>query len=147
MKELIKLLDENLVYLSHQVYDDHLEIFVCSSRESVLCPFCGHASSRIHSTYHRSFEDLPIQGKKVHMVLHNRKYFCSNSECDHTTFAEPFSFIEPKAKKTNRLIDVIMEVSIEVSSVTASKLLSAEVVTISKTAVCNLLKKKSKKDR
>jgi transposase len=145
MKDLIKLLDENLVCLDHQMYDEHFEIFVCSSRESVLCPFCGHVSSRIHSTYHRRFQDLPIQGKKVHIDLHNRKYFCSNSECKYTTFAEPFHFIQPKAKKTNRLIDVIMAVSIETSSVTASKLLSDEVVTISKTAVCNLLKKKVQK--
>jgi transposase len=147
MKELVKLLDENLVYLDHQVYDSHLEISVCSERKFVLCPICGHISSRVHSTYHRSFEDLPIQGKKVQIDLHNRKYFCSNSECKRTTFAESFDFIESKAKKTNRLIDLIMAVSIEVSSVTASKVLSDDVVPISRTTICNLLKKKSKKDR
>ncbi|WP_157732415.1 transposase family protein [Thermoanaerobacterium sp. RBIITD] len=28
------------------------------------CPFCGHTSSKVHSHYKRSFQDLPMQGNK-----------------------------------------------------------------------------------
>lgn len=143
MEETIKHLDENLVYLGHQVHSDYLEISVCSSLKSVSCPFCGHTSSRFHSTYPRSFQDLPLQGKKVIITLSNRKYFCSNPECTHNTFAEQFSFIQPKSKKTNRLLNLILTLSIEVSSVTASKMLRNGIVDIGKSTICNYLKKNS----
>jgi transposase len=65
MDEFIKLLDKNLEYLNHKIIDDTIYIYVASIRKEVSCPFCGHMSLKTHSTYERSFQDLPIQGKKV----------------------------------------------------------------------------------
>jgi transposase len=141
MKDIIESLDDNLDYLNHQVLDDYIEVTVCSNREEVTCPFCGQLSSRIHSLYERSFQDLPIQGKKVYVSIVNRKYFCDNEWCSHTTFAESFECLKPKAKKSERLINEIVRVSVEVSSVTASRLLKNGVVDISKSTICNILKK------
>ena len=141
MRDLIKMLDANLVYHDHQVYSDHIDIFVHSNREFVSCPLCGQSSSRIHSHYPRSFNDLPIQGKEVHIHLLNRKYFCLNPECLRQIFAESFDFLQPNSKQTNRLNDKIMKISLETSSVTASRLLKDEGVDISKSAICNRLKK------
>ena len=138
------MLDVNLVYHDHQVYSDHVDIFVHSNRKSVLCPLCGQSSSRIHSRYPRSFHDLPIQGKKVHIHLSNRKYFCFNPECRQKIFAESFDCFQPNSKKTNRLIDDIMKISLEVSSVTASRLLRDGAVAIGKSTICNMLKKTPK---
>ena len=142
MQESIELLDENLVYHDHQVHADHIDIFVHSRRQSVLCPYCGYNSSRIHSRYTRSFYDLPIQGKKVCFFLLNRKYLCLNPECHRKTFAERFDCIMPHSKKSGRLQDIIVKIAIEVSSVTASKILSDGVVTISPSSISNLLQKK-----
>jgi transposase len=143
MRELIEMLDPNLVYHDHQVYSDHIDIFVHSNRESVLCPLCGNSSSRIHSRYDRSFADLPIQGKEVHLHIPNRKYLCLNAECPRKVFAESFDFLQSNAKKTTRLVDKIMNMSLETSSVTASRLLKDEGVEVSKTTICNMLKKKT----
>jgi transposase len=142
LHEIIELLDENLVYHDHQVHADHITIFVHSKRKSVLCPYCGYNSSRIHSRYERSFYDLPIQGKKVCFSLLNRKYLCLNPECRRKTFAERFDCIMPNSKKSERLQDVIAKIAIEVSSVTASKILSDGVVDISPSTISNLLQKK-----
>lgn len=60
MEEFIKLLDENLEYISHEIKGDTIYINVKSIREQVQCPFCGHFSSRVHSSYSKSFQDLPI---------------------------------------------------------------------------------------
>jgi transposase len=144
MKELIEILDTNLAYHAHQVYSDHIDISVHSTHKSALCPLCGHRSSRIHSRYERRFDDLPIQGKKVHIHLLNRKYFCLNPECPRKIFAESFDFLQPNSRKTKRLNDKIMNVSLETSSVTASRLLKDEGVAIGKSAICNRLKKKEK---
>lgn len=64
MDEFIKLSDANLEYINHEIIDDTIYINVISNSEDIQCPFCGHMSSQIHSTYERSFQDLPMQGKK-----------------------------------------------------------------------------------
>lgn len=99
MDEFIKLLDKNLEYVNHEIINDTCYITVISNRKEVNCPFCGQISTKVHSTYERKFQDLPIQGKKVVMILKNRKMFCSNPDCNHTTFAERFMFLSKKAKK------------------------------------------------
>jgi len=144
MYELVQMLDNNLIYLDHQVLNDSIIIYVCSKHDEAKCPYCGTASSRIHSTYERSFQDLPIQGKQVNVIIENRKYFCDNTHCLKTTFAEAFECLKPKSKKSNRLMDEIVKVSIEVSSVTASRLLNDGVAKVCKSTVCEILKKNGK---
>jgi AraC-like DNA-binding protein len=45
---------------------------------------------------------------KTIVVLNNRKLFCDNQDYAYRTFAEPFGFIKPKFKKTDRLIEEII---------------------------------------
>jgi len=143
MDMFIKQLDPNLDYINYEINNDKCYITVASNRKEVICPFCGRSSSRIHSTYNRTFQDLPIQGYKVFITIRNRKMFCDNSDCKHTTFAERFDFISYKAKKTRRLEDEIVRLSINCNSVAASKDLKENVVDIGKSTVCNLLKKQT----
>lgn len=142
MDEFIKILDGNLEYVSHEIIDDTIFIRVVSIRGEVNCPFCGQPSSKTHSHYDRSFQDLPMQNKKVIIILSNKKMFCHNPECEHTTFAETFEFLPAKAKKTKRLEDEIINLSMNVSSLTASALLKTSVAKVGKSTICNLLKKR-----
>lgn len=142
MDEFIKLLDKNLEYVNHEILDDTYYFSVISNRKEVRCPFCGQISTKVHSTYKRTFQDLPIQGKKVIMTLYNRKMFCSNPDCTHTTFAERFDFLSNKAKKTKRLEDEIVSLSLNCSSIATAEILKKNVVNVSKSTVCNLLKKR-----
>ena len=144
MNDLIRMLDENFVYLEHQLFDEYIAIQVESNRDEAPCPYCGAMSCRVHSTYERSFQDLPIQGKKVYVNIINRKYFCDNRDCPNTTFAESFDCLKPKAKKSTRLIDEIMKISVEVSSVAASKMLRDGVADVSKSTICDMLKKNNR---
>jgi len=102
MDEIIKILDKNLDYISHEFINDVYYIKVRSNRSEVICPFCNTVSINPQSFYKRSFQDLPIQGKKVIIQLKNRKMHCNNPDCSHTTFAERFDFISSKAKKSER---------------------------------------------
>ena len=142
MDEFIKLLDKNLEYVSHKIIDDTIYIDVISTRGEITCPYCGKPSSKIHSRYKRSFQDLPMQDKKVKIILSNRKMFCNNPDCQHTTFAENFGFLPFRAKKTKRLDDKIINMSMNLSSLTATNLLRNNVASIGKSTVCNLFKKK-----
>ncbi len=144
MNELVKLLDNHLEYVKHELIENTMYITVQSSRGKVNCPHCGVESTKVHSRYQKSFQDLPIQGKKVIIILLNKKYFCINHECNHTTFAETFSFISKKAKKTNRLEKEIINLAANVSSIAASKFLKNNVVDVSKSTICEMLKKNAK---
>ena len=143
MDEIIKLLDKNLDYISHEFIDDVYYIKVCSNRIEVICPFCNTISINPHSFYKRSFQDLPIQGKKVVIQLNNRKMHCNNPNCSHTTFAERFDFISSKAKKSERLKDEIVNVSLNCSSVAAAHLLKKAAIDVRKSTICNMIKKKN----
>lgn len=146
MDEFIKLLDPSLDYISHEMIGDTIVIKVASNKEDAACPYCGYISSKKHSVYERSFQDLPIMGMKSKIIINNKKMFCINPECSHTTFAETFHFLKPKAKKSNRLLDKIMDVSLNVSSLNASDLLKNGIADVGKSTICSLLKKRYTKD-
>lgn len=141
MDELIKMLNSNLSYIGHSIKDDTLTISVESKNKEVRCPFCGELSTRVHSIYQREFQDLPVMDKKVIIELNTRKMFCDNHECNHKTFAERFNFISYKARKSERLIHKILDLSASVSSVTAAELISEGTATVGKSTICSLLKK------
>lgn len=73
MEEIVKLLDENLEYVKHEVSGDRITIWVKSTKKEVTCPYCGKPSKKVHSRYERSFQDLPIQGKKNNDSCNKKK--------------------------------------------------------------------------
>lgn len=141
MNEFVKSLDPALNYLTYEVHEHNIIITIESSQHEIVCPYCGKTSSRIHSIYQRKFQDLPLQDKQVTIILNNKKYFCDNQDCNHRTFAERFDFITPKSRKTNRLIGKILRLSTMVSSVSAAQILKSDMTIVSKSTICNLLKK------
>lgn len=141
MEELICQLDENLQYESCEIEGDEVHIRVSSSRRTASCPYCGNSSQHIHSRNVRTLKDLPMQGKKVKILLEQKKYFCINEACAHKTFAERFDFFEPKATKTTRLQEEILRVALTQSSMSASRYLRSSVAAVGKSTICNLLKK------
>ena len=145
MEELLRLLNEDLQYISHEMNGKEIHINAESKCKKAICPYCGDQSEWIHSRVKRTLKDLPIQGRKVKIILENNKYFCKNPDCTRKTFAERFPFFEPNARKTNRLQEEILRVSLSQSSLSASRYLKASVADVGKSTICNLLKKGQEK--
>lgn len=143
-KAIIKQLDTQLRYNESIIKDKQVILKVSSIRQSVKCPYCGFESTKVHSVYQREIQDIPMQDKQTILLVNTRKMFCTNSECNHKTFAEPFDFVSPKGKKTNRLIQKILLTSAKMSSVNAATLLKADAIKTSKSSICDLLKKNAK---
>lgn len=138
---MVKQLDTDLDCVDYKVKKNQIIFEVTSSRTSVICPFCGEISTKIHSVYQREIQDIPIHNKQTILLLNINKMFCLNPECRHKTFTQRFNFIEPYGKKTKRLTEQILMTSVKLSSVTASALLKSHAVNISKSSICDLLKK------
>ena len=146
MDGIIMFPDARLQYVSHEEKGQTLMIRVESTSLEAICPYCGRPSKRMHSRYLRKLQDLPIQGKKVRLIIENKKYFCNNKDCGHKTFAESFLFFKPKATKTKRLQDEILRVSLTQSSVSAATYLKRSVADVGKSTICSLLKKTRRND-
>ena len=141
MKDMIKLLDKNLKYENHEIIDGEIHIWVKSRQKVLPCPHCGAKSKKVHSSYHRTIQDLPISGKKVYLKITVRKMFCRNAACGRKTFAETFEFVGVKGKKSLRLEKEIINIAMHSSSTEASRMLNRSTVKISSGTVRNLLKK------
>jgi transposase len=80
---------------------------VTTTSEEAGCPLCHWCSTRIHSRYEREVADLPWMGCAVHLELHVRRFFCSNSECSRQIFTERLpTVVAPYARRTTRLTDI-----------------------------------------
>jgi len=141
MDELIKLLNPGYELIQSNIKEKLIVLNIKSTEEVMTCPYCGAKSARVHSTYQREIQDLPIQDRQVVLLVNTRKMFCDNLECDHKTFTEVHPFVACKGKKTERLIKNILWTSAQLSSMNASKLLKSDHITVGKSSICNLLKK------
>ncbi|WP_073010652.1 transposase [Clostridium amylolyticum] len=140
MDEFIKLLDNNLEYIRHEIIDNTIYIEVISNPQIVKCTYFGESTNKVHSYYKKSSQDLPIQGSKV-ININNRKIFFNNSDCSKNTFAETFEFLSPNAKKSTRLVNEIINISMNVSSPAAEQIIKNRIANVGKSTICNLLKK------
>ena len=141
MDEFIKLLDPAYELIQYRIKEDKVIFHIASTITELECPFCGRKTSKVHSIYEREIQDLPMQGKKVILLVDTRKMRCMNPDCSHKTFSEKHPFVTAKSKKTNRLIQNILYTSSQLSSLNASKLLKSENITVCKSSICDLLKK------
>lgn len=112
-----------------------------SGVDELVCPYCGKKTSRIHSYHTREIQDLPIANQKTILIVTTRKMQCLNPECSHKYFSEQHPFAARNARKTKRLVDRILKMSSEVSSVCSSKLLKGENISVGKSTICSMLKK------
>ena len=142
---IVKSLDSALECVEVEIDETRIIMEIESTRDVMECPYCGEKSGKIHSKYQRRIQDLPVQNKQVTLVLNTRKIFCQNPQCTHKTFSEKFDFVSSRGKKTNRLEERILVMSIKLSSISASALLKKDGITISKSSICELVKKRSPK--
>lgn len=141
MDEFIKMLNKDYELMNYKIEDNQIEFEIVSVKNSCTCPFCGMTSSRIHSIYQREIQDLPLHNKQTILLVRTRKMFCENPDCQATTFAERHPFVAKNRKKTDRLVTNILNTSLQLSSISASRLLKTESIKVCKSSICTLLKK------
>ncbi len=86
-----------------------VSLAVASARPGATCPVCGCESGRLHSHYRRTVADLPWGGRSVKLSLKVRRFRCPEPSCPRRIFAESLtSLVEPCARRTTRLREVLL---------------------------------------
>jgi len=131
-EEIVKPLDKNLECVRYEVKSDRIAIWVKSSKKGAVCPYCGTPSTRVHSIYERTIQDL---------LMLCTKMFCDNENCSKKRFAGTFELVNSRGKMTKRLEEELVKTSMNMSSIQASRLIIENIADIGKSSICNLLKK------
>lgn len=101
MDFIVKDLDNNYRLDAFRNKADKIIFEISSEISTANCPYCGKESKRIHSRYQREIQDLPIQGKKIVLLVSTRKFFCDNDMCCKRTFSERHTFVDANGEKSN----------------------------------------------
>jgi len=99
-------LQEEFSVLESTTLEEELLIWIQKALPYGVCPGCGHATNKTHQITPRKVQDLPIQGKKVTLIILKRRFFCSN--CDKP-FTESFQSIARRGRRTKRLEETIYQ--------------------------------------
>ena len=62
---------------------------------TAACPLCEHLTRRVHSRYRRTVRDLPINGMPVLLILHVRKFYCTEPACPRRVWASRLPHVTP----------------------------------------------------
>ena len=88
------------------------------------CPVCDQKTARLHSHYGRTVADLPWSGRRVKLFLNVRKFRCPQKRCPRQIFTERLrDLVEPYARKTVRLHEILELVGFVVGGEAGSRLI------------------------
>ena len=114
------------------VVDDSMTHAVLRSRtEYGICPYCGMPSSVHYGFTKKEVHCLPCGSGSVSLTLLQHRYLCANESCDHTTFTEENDDVARYGRRTNSCDALICSHVLEMSSSSASRLLSGMGVSVS----------------
>ena len=116
-------LPHGLMITTFHLKDATLHLSITSVLSQARCPVCGTASTAQHSTYQRTFRDVPCGGYPVLVTLQTRRFFCSEGSCLRRIFTERFpDFVLPRARMTQRFREALAALSIVLAHQAAARL-------------------------
>jgi transposase len=139
-------LPAGLQVLSFDLVNKVLIIQVASTACESACPVCQRHSSRIHSHYTRKAADVACGGRQVQLILHVRKFFCTNRDCPRKIFTERLTaFLEPWARVTTRLSQEIEAIGLATCGRLGTRLGSRLSIGTSRTSILRRVMKLASK--
>lgn len=139
MRSTFKQLSPNLMIDKIDDSDDAFYVHCHLKNKFSICPKCGNKISSIHSIHTRKIQDLPIQCKTVFLLVNVRHFNCRKCKCIYT---EELEFASKASHKTKRLLDLILNNSCSVSSITSQCSLNKQGIIVKKSAICTYQKKR-----
>jgi transposase len=95
-----------------EVTSEGLLIRASSTQAANVCPLCGSSTTRVHSRYERTFQDLPWGNLRVRLRICVRRFFCPNTACGRRIFTERMApLAKPYARRTLRLCEALLKIA------------------------------------
>jgi transposase len=142
-----KLVPSGFVVDSVAIDADRFVILIRASAPTCRCPLCGAICGRVHSRYQRNLADLPAAGRRTQLVLQARRFFCDAPACERRVFAERFDrVVEPRARRTARLDDVVHCLAIALGGKPAAALSRRLSVEVSNDTLLRLVRRRGVPD-
>ncbi len=83
--------------------DETLVVCTRLTGNEARCPDCGHPATRVQSKYVRTLGDMPWGGRRAHVRVTIRRFWCATAHCPRRIFAERLGgFAPPYARRTAR---------------------------------------------
>ncbi|MCD8084560.1 MAG: transposase family protein [Clostridiales bacterium] len=135
-------LDKNHFVYDVQEDESELRIYVKSRPHICKCPACGTESNRLHATYERRLQDIPVRGKRTYLYVNVYKYECVKETCKCKVFMEELSFAGTSQVRTDALNAMVLWFGEFLGNRDASRLLSQLGIKASPDTVRRLRQKK-----
>jgi transposase len=104
------------------VDEEEVLVVVTSVQDAACCPTCGRPAGREHSRYIRQPSDLPCVGRKLHLQINVRRFFCDNPDCERRTFAERLpGVVKAFARRTERLAELQRQIGLALGGEAGSR--------------------------
>lgn len=142
--ELSELIADQERFRILQILEEDGRIFIslCRSGRSAVCALCGNMSQTPRSYYTRTVQDLPILGSAVVLQYIIRRFRCDNKNCRRKIFSEQcIDFIAPYARRTDRAIQRLSKIIIEVSANKGSYISRLSKIPVSASTCLRMIKK------
>ncbi|MFJ2034307.1 ISL3 family transposase, partial [Streptosporangium sp. NPDC087985] len=118
---------------------EHIRVRARTPDGSVACPRCGAETTRVHGYHERSVADVPVDARRVLVVVRIRRLVCPTRGC-HQTFREQLpGVLERYQRRTPRLAGQIGAVVRELAGRAGTRVLSALAVRLSRHTALRLL--------
>ena len=132
------LFGDNYPIYNIEESENKLVLYLKSNVHECECPYCHESSNSYHSTYVRFIQDTPIHCKETWLNISTYKYDCLNPKCECKTFVEQLPFAKCSQVKTDKLISMILGISIFLSNSSASLILSLIGIKVSADTIKNI---------
>lgn len=109
-------------------------------RDAAVCPVCGASSGQVHGYHWRTVADVPVDGRRVVVVVRVRRLACPTRGCRQTFREQLPGVLERYQRRTARLTRQVKAVVKELAGRAGSRVLAGLAVGLSRhTALRTLL--------
>jgi transposase len=106
----------------------------------VPCPVCGTETDRVHALHERVVADVPLDARRVRIIVRVRRLRCAVAECVRQTFREQLpGVLERYQRRTPRLAQQIGAVVRELAGRAGSRTLSELAMGVSRHTALSML--------
>ena len=99
--------DKHLSLHLLQTTEQEIKLYLQLTKRTAFCPSCGTQSKKQHSFYPRKLQDLSTGIQHIQIYLQSRKWFCAEAFCTQQIFTERFTWLQPYARRTERLQNLL----------------------------------------